>query len=400
MFVPIGPHPLPRTKSAGFTASGELKPIHVASHAIFVLRETDKPAGHVRFHSRQTHPRNLTASLSPRYSLRSWIPNGYRRQSVSVFSRYIRSWGQCSIILTFGQRRFVWLFRLASVDRLILGADFLAANNLIVDVVRRQLLDAAFSPPLPVVAAVLDPTATTPTFSNYGEFSKVLQEFPKLVCSDGKGTPHHGIQHHIITSGPPVYAKARRLDANKLKAAKTEFVAMEKAGIVRRFDSPWANPLHMVPKSDGSWRPCGDYGRLNLVTTPDRYPVPNVQDLASQLTGCTIFSKLDLTKGYYQVPKAPEDEPKTAVVTPFGLFEFLRMPFGLRNAGQTFQQLMDHICAGLHFAFVYLDDVLIASPDLATHIRLVLQRFEKHGLLKSFKNASSASLKSHFWATK
>ena len=145
---------------------------------------------------------------------------------------------------------------------------------------------------------------------------------------------------------------------------------------------------HMVPKSDGSWRPCGDYRRLNLVTTPDRYPVPNVHDLASQLTGCTIFSKLDLTKGYYQVPMAREDVPKTAVVTPLGLFAFLRMPFGLRNSGQTFQRLMDHIYAGLNFAFVYLDDALIANPDPVTHIchlRLVLQRFEKHGLLINLK---------------
>ena len=137
------------------------------------------------------------------------------------------------------------------------------------------------------------------------------------------------------------------------------------------------NPVTCSKSFLNSWRPCGDYRRLNLVTTPDRYPVLNVQDLASQLTGCTIFSKLDLTIGYYrmrislgyQVPMAPEDVPKTAVATPFGLYEFLRMPFGLCNAGQTFQRLMDHVCAGLNLTFVYLDDVLIVSPDPATHIR-------------------------------
>ena len=113
---------------------------------------------------------------------------------------------------------------------------------------------------------------------------------------------------------------------------------MEQAGIIRRSSSPWASPLHMVPKSEGSWRPCGDYRRLNTITTPDRYLVPNVQDMAAQLAGCTIFSKLDLEKGYHQVPMHSADVPKTVVITPFGLYEFLKMPFGLHNAGQTFQR--------------------------------------------------------------
>jgi hypothetical protein len=86
----------------------------------------------------------------------------------------------------------------------------------------------------------------------------------------------------------------------------------------------------MVQKPDGSWRPCGDYRRLNLVTQPDKYPVPNIQDLSSRLHGCTVFSKLDLRKGYYQIPMAAADVPKTAVITPFGLFKFLRMPLGSR----------------------------------------------------------------------
>jgi Reverse transcriptase (RNA-dependent DNA polymerase) len=89
----------------------------------------------------------------------------------------------------------------------------------------------------------------------------------------------------------------------------------------------------MVMKKDGTWRPCGDYHRLNAATVPDKYPVPNIQDMSAKLSGCSVFSLLDLKKGYYQVPVAEEDIPKTAVTTPFGLFEFCRMPFGLRNAG-------------------------------------------------------------------
>ncbi len=115
---------------------------------------------------------------------------------------------------------------------------------------------------------------------------------------------------------------------------------MEISGIVRRSKSPWASPLHMVPKKDGSWRPCGDYLCLNLVTTPDKYPLPNMQDLSNGLHDCTIFSKIDLVKGYHQIPVITEDIPKTTIITPFSLFEYLFTPFGLSNAAQTCQRMM------------------------------------------------------------
>ncbi len=143
----------------------------------------------------------------------------------------------------------------------------------------------------------------------------------------------HKTLHHINTTGP-VTARFRRLDAAKLAAAKAEVIKLEKDGIIRRSSSNWSAPLHMVMKPDGSWRPCGDYRRLNLATTPDTYPLPNIQDLSARLGGCTILSKLDLRKGYYQILVQEGDIHKTAVITPFGLWEFLRMPFGLRNAGQ------------------------------------------------------------------
>ena len=149
-------------------------------------------------------------------------------------------------------------------------------------------------------------------------------------------------RHHLLTQpDPPVFAKARRLDPNKLETAKKEFKSMEKAGIIRKSTSPWSSPLHMVKKEEGLWRPWLSSSQQPYCSRKIRYPLPNIANFSAWVSGSKVFSKLDLQKGYYQFPMAPDDIKKTAIITPFEMFEFLQLPFGLKNAGQTFHWLME-----------------------------------------------------------
>uniref|UniRef100_A0A1X7UDV3 Reverse transcriptase domain-containing protein n=1 Tax=Amphimedon queenslandica TaxID=400682 RepID=A0A1X7UDV3_AMPQE len=132
----------------------------------------------------------------------------------------------------------------------------------------------------------------------------------------------------------------------------------------------------MVPKkSNGDWRPCGDYMAMNRITVPEQYPFPHIQDFASTLHGIYIVSKLDLVCACHPTPVTTEDVHKTAVTTPFELFEFTRTPFGLSNAAQTFQCFMDKVLHGLEFTYVY-NDVLVASSDEVKHKNRLTQIFD------------------------
>ena len=164
---------------------------------------------------------------------------------------------------------------------------------------------------------------------------------------------------------------------------------MLELGIIRPSKSEWASPVVLAPKGDGSLRFCIDYRRLNAVTKRDSYPLPRMDDCIDSLGDAKFFSTLDANSGYWQVPMRESDIEKTAFVTHDGLYEFRRMPFGLKNAPATFQRVLDLILAGFKWqtCLVYIDDVVIFSGSAEQHLEdvdTILTELGKAGITLRF----------------
>ncbi|CAM4569383.1 unnamed protein product [Caretta caretta] len=155
-------------------------------------------------------------------------------------------------------------------------------------------------------------------------------------------------------------------------------------GVIQPSASPWASPVVLVPKKDGSVRFCVDYWKLNAITVSDAYPMPRPDELLDKLGGARYLTTMDLTKGYWQVPLDADARLKSAFITPLGLYEFLTLPFGLKGAPATFQRLVDQLLRGMEsFAVAYIDDICVFSQtweDHVSQVRQVLDRLQGAGL--------------------
>ncbi|XP_044573963.1 uncharacterized protein LOC123258151 [Drosophila ananassae] len=258
----------------------------------------------------------------------------------------IQTYGEKHITVSLGLRRnFVWTFVLADVNCAIIGADFLQPFDLLVDVKRRKLIDRATL----YESTYLAPQRKINAILSYDTSNaRLLHEYRDLATINSNRLPEESDVTH-----PPSHARARRLAPDKLK----------------------------------------EHRALSNVTVPDRYTIPYILDVTSIVHGKKIFSKIDLQKAYHQNPVEPQDIPKTAIITPFGLFEFLFMTFGLRNAVQTFRRHINNVIQDLDFVFAYIDDVLIASESEEqheTHLRTTLDRLTAAHLTVNFEKTQFA----------
>ncbi|GBP58312.1 Retrovirus-related Pol polyprotein from transposon 297 [Eumeta japonica] len=223
------------------------------------------------------------------------------------------------------RRAYPWRFVVADVTKPIIGADFLQFYNLMVDIRNRRLIDNTTT----LSTSGSDATSSS-TISSVKillgdtRYDKLLAKFPDITRPSGtlRSSKHNTVHFIKTTSGPPVSSPPRRLASDKLQIAKCEFEAMLKNGTARPSKSCWSSPLHLAPKKESGRRPCGDYRMLNARTIPDRYPIRYIQDFSHNITGSKVFSTIDLVKAYNQIPINVEDISKTAIATPFGLYEF------------------------------------------------------------------------------
>ena len=201
---------------------------------------------------------------------------------------------------------------------------------------------------------------------------KLLLQYPDVFSKNDYDLGEtHLVEHTIDTvDAKPVAQPPRRVPLAFADEEKKQIGKMLEAGLVRPSRSPWASPVCLVRKPDGSTRVCIDYQGLNAVTIPVQQPILRTEDCINSLSGGRVYSIGDATKGYYQVGMNKEDIQKTAFASRYGLLESLHMPMGLKAAGATFQQLMEIALAGLQWisCLIYLDDVIMFGKDFNEHL--------------------------------
>ena len=229
-----------------------------------------------------------------------------------------------SKILTYGskllnidlglRRNFNWKFLIATVPIAIIGADFLEHFGLLIDLKRHKLIDSLTHLSSSGISTKIN-YLSVKLISGETYYHKLLSDFPELTKLSPKiKQARHNTVHYIDTTGPPIHSKPRRLSPKIYEAVKKEFQFMLDQGICRPSKSPWSSPLHVVAKSSGSIRPVGDYRRLNSVTTPDRYPIPHIQDFSHALHNKNFFSKIDIVRAYFHIPVHPDHIKKNCRV--------------------------------------------------------------------------------------
>lgn len=222
--------------------------------------------------------------------------------------------------------------------------------------------------------------ASSLTATENKALSNIIKKFESISYENkGLGLTHL-VKHKIITTGPPIKQRYYPLSPARQKQLETEVDEMLRLGVIRPSRSPWPSPVLIVTKKDGTGRFCLDSRKINNVTVRDSYPLPYISRILDKLGGARYVSSIDLSKAFWQIALDNDSCQKTAFVVPGrGLFEFTRMPFGLKNAPSELQRLADALF-GPEFdenAFCYLDDLILVSEDLESHLNLLNRVYER-----------------------
>ena len=207
------------------------------------------------------------------------------------------------------------------------------------------------------------------------EFMDLANQFQSLF-TEAPGTTSLA-QHHIkLTSDQPVRSRPYPVPNSLRESLKEDISDMMKMGVIRESSSPYASPV-VVKKKDNTNRVCVDYRRLNKLTVFDPEPMPTAEHLFQKLNGDKYFTRIDLSKGYWQISIPEEDIPKTAFVTPDGSYEFLKMPFGMINSAATLKRAMKKLLHGLDNVEFYWDDILVHTRTWEEHIKALRVLFRR-----------------------
>lgn len=230
-------------------------------------------------------------------------------------------------------------------------------------------------------------TIDVPEYMNTEEemkLDKFLRKYKNTFYLEGQTLPMTtDVKHTIITTTDrPTYSKVYRYPKVHEREIEKQIREMLDQSIIRPSKSPYNSPLWIVPKktdNDGGqkWRLVIDYRALNAVTVDDKFPIPNIDSLFDKLGRAQYFSTIDLAKGFHQIMMDERDIEKTAFSTPMGHFEFIRMPFGLKNAPATFQRMMNHVLRDYinKVCVIYMDDILVFSTSLEEHFDILTKIF-------------------------
>jgi hypothetical protein len=224
----------------------------------------------------------------------------------------------------------------------------------------------------------------TPADKKLADLLKEYEDVFKLELPRGLPLERNvGYSIPVEPGAPPPFWPTYWLSPVEQAEVKSKLTDLLEKGLVEPSTSPYGAPILFVGKKDGSLRMVHDYRYLNKITIKNRYPLPRIDDLFDSISGMKYFTSLDLTPGYYQIRITEEDVPKTAFRTPFGLYQFKVLTFGLTNAPATFQSVMNDMLRPYvgKFFVVYLDDILIFSKtakEHLSHLRQVLQTLREN----------------------